>query len=78
MSTVQIKDQTAHSVQSDLDLYFPQRIHVPSSVSKVLVSGIGVSSINPDINPFPNIPFLDLPKFKEAADDNWNVAVTLF
>ena len=68
MSTVQIKNQTAHSVQSDLDLHCPQRIHVPSSVRKVLVSGIGVSSI--DINPFPNIPFLDHPKFKEAADDN--------
>ena len=24
-------------------------------------------------NPFPNTPFLDCPKFKEAADDNWNV-----
>ena len=68
MSTVQIKDQIAYSVQSDLDLHCPQRIHVPSSVRKVLVSGIGVSST--DINPFPNIPFLDHPKFKEAADDN--------
>ena len=26
-------------------------------------------------NPFPNIPFWDRPKFKEAADDNWNVAI---
>ena len=25
-------------------------------------------------NPFPNTPFWDRPKFKEAADDNWNVA----
>ena len=41
MSTVQIKDQIAYSVQSDLDLHCPQRIHVPSSVRKVLVSGIG-------------------------------------
>ena len=23
-----------------------------------------------DINPFPNTPFLDRPKFKEAADHN--------
>ena len=26
------------------------------------------------INPFPDTPFLDRPKFKEAADNNWNVA----
>ena len=26
-------------------------------------------------NPFPNTPFWDHPKFKDAADDNWNVAV---
>ena len=25
------------------------------------------------INPFPNTPFRDLPKFKETVDDNWNV-----
>ena len=30
------------------------------------------------INPFPNIQFLDCPKFKEAADDNWNVAIKGF
>ena len=29
------------------------------------------------LNPFPNDckPFWDCPKFKEAADDNWNVAI---
>ena len=27
------------------------------------------------INPFPNKPFWNHPKFKEAADDNWNVAI---
>ena len=26
------------------------------------------------IDPFPNTPFWDCPKFKEATDDNWNVA----
>ena len=26
------------------------------------------------LNPFPNTPFWDRPKFKEVADDNWNVA----
>ena len=26
-------------------------------------------------NPLPNTPFWDRPKFKEAADDNWNVAI---
>ena len=31
-----------------------------------------------DINPFPNTLFWDCPKFKEAADDNWNVAVKGF
>ena len=25
------------------------------------------------LNPFPNTPLWDRPKFKEAADDNWNV-----
>ena len=29
------------------------------------------------INPFPNTPFWDCPKFK-AADDNWNVAIKEF
>ena len=26
-------------------------------------------------NLFPNTPFWDRPKFKDAADDNWNVAI---
>ena len=30
------------------------------------------------INPFPNTPFWDRPKFKETADDNWNVAIEGF
>ena len=30
------------------------------------------------INPFPNTPFWDRPKFKEATDKNWNVANTGF
>ena len=29
-------------------------------------------------NPFPNTPFWDAPKFKEAADDNWNEAIKGF
>ena len=31
-----------------------------------------------EFNPFPNTPFWDCPKFKEAADDNWNVAIKGF
>ena len=27
---------------------------------------------------FPNTPFWNRPKFKEAADDNWNVAIKGF
>ena len=27
------------------------------------------------VNPFPNKPFWDRPKFKEAADDNWKLAI---
>ena len=27
------------------------------------------------VNPFPNTPFWDCPKFKETADDNWNVGI---
>ena len=34
MWTVLIRDQTAHSVQSDLDLHFPQKLPVSSSVKK--------------------------------------------
>ena len=30
------------------------------------------------VNPFPNTPFLNRPKLKEAADDNWNVAIERF
>ena len=30
-----------------------------------------------DINPSPNTPFWDRPKFNEAADDNWNVAAAI-
>ena len=29
-------------------------------------------------NPFPNTPLWDRPKFKEAADDNLNVAIKGF
>ena len=31
-----------------------------------------------DFNQFPNTPLWDRPKFKEAADDNWNVAIQGF
>ena len=30
------------------------------------------------INPFPCTPFWEGPEFKEAADDNWNVAIKGF
>ena len=30
------------------------------------------------VNPFPNIPFCDRSKFKEAVDDDWNVAIKGF
>ena len=30
------------------------------------------------VNPFPNTPFWDCPKFKEAAENNWNVAIKDF
>ena len=29
-------------------------------------------------SPFPKTSFWDLPKFKEAADDNWNMAMKGF
>ena len=29
-------------------------------------------------NPLPNTPFWDSPKFKEAADDNWNMTIKGF
>ena len=31
-----------------------------------------------NFNPFPNTPFWYRPKFKEAADDIWNVAILGF
>ena len=37
MWTVQIRDQTAHSVQSDLDLHCPQKLLVSSSVRKKFI-----------------------------------------
>ena len=30
---------------------------------------------NGNLTHFLNKPFCDRPKFKEAADDNWNVAI---
>ena len=35
-------------------------------------------SVEKIFNLFPNTPFWDRPKFKEAADDNWNVAIEVF
>ena len=35
----------------------------------------GLNVMSPLLNPFPNTSFWDHPKFKEAADDNWNVAI---
>ena len=29
-------------------------------------------------NPFPCTPYWDCPIFREAADDNWNVAIKVF
>ena len=34
--------------------------------------------MNNYVNSFPNTPFWRHPKSKEAADDNWNVAIKLF
>ena len=31
-----------------------------------------------ELNPLPYTPFWDRPKFKDAADDNWNVAIEGF
>ena len=36
MLTVSIRDQTAQNLQSDLDLHFPQKLPVLSSVRKEL------------------------------------------
>ena len=53
-------------------------------LSKILLSGkelthnmiLDKSKIS--LNPYPNTPFWDGPKFKEAADDNWNMAIKGF
>ena len=36
------------------------------------------SDVMATLKPFPNTPFRDRPKFKEAADDNYNVGVKGF
>ena len=53
--------------------------------SKILSSGSGLICCHQNahnsldkVNPFPNKPFCDCPKFKEAADDNQNVALKGF
>ena len=38
--------------------------------SKSVVIGPSRAEYKVTINPFPKTPFLDSPKFKEAADDN--------
>ena len=43
-----------------------QNKHIPEPFRSIL------------LNPFPNTLFWDLPKFKEAADNNWNVAIKGF
>ena len=43
-----------------------------NSTYKVYGSGPYNTVFN-GINPFPNTPFWDRPKFREAADDNWKV-----
>ena len=35
-------------------------------------------SVTYQLNPFPNTPFWDRLKLKEATDDNWNVAIKGF
>ena len=40
--------------------------------------GLHVFIVGDILNPFPNTAFLDRPKFKEALDDNWNVAIKGF
>ena len=48
------------------------------SFIKKVMSLIFILESFPLFNPFPNTPFWDHPKFKEAADDNWNVATERF
>ena len=51
-----------------------------SNTSMRKLTGIQFSKRNDEeeIHPFPDAPFWDCPKFKETADDNWNVAIKGF
>ena len=61
MWTVSIKDQTAHSVQSDLDLHCPQQFLVSSTVRKEL-----------KVNSFLSDKILHQSKLKAFADNKMN------
>ena len=55
-------------------LLFPRFLPSPKQISAFQS---GLFSFLPllTINPFPNAPSWDRPKFKQAADDNWNLAI---
>ena len=76
MWTVWIRDQTARSVQSDLDLHCPQKLLVSSSVRKELRVVWEYWRLVPlyasfliSLTLYPDDNFLDLTKFKAFADD---------
>ena len=53
-------------------VYWSQPVYV-SVYASVFAKNSFPQSPSGGINPFPNSPFWDRPKFREGADDNWNV-----
>ena len=77
MWTVLIKDQTTHSVQSDLDLHCLQKLPLSSTVRKELYKFTYVMTCPVScrcIKSLPNNKSSDWSKLKELADDKINVA----
>ena len=58
-------------------LLFPQWFQ-KTYTAETWKQGLVQEKIISVVNPFPNTPFWDHPKFKEAADDIYNVAINGF
>ena len=53
-----------------LSLFVKNAFHISEPIWVIVV-------VVSHYNPFPNTPFWDCPKFKEAANDNWNNITSL-
>ena len=63
--------ETTLTISDSIETDLPQDSEMMRVVSLSITERIEIH----DFNPFPNTPLWDHPKFKEAADDTWNVAI---